>query len=504
MEVEWDPEQRGGRLLLENVASQRITAWAFYVEEVDRTATVNRSLYLHDVVFGAAPWFDGTAQDRRIAPGEHLELPVPADFGEPERRLVNLREVRVQVAAVVFEDTRFAGDAELAGRIFTERAAALDRHRRELAAAKEAERERLVGLVDLLERQLPSAFLAPASATGLRVRRVPVGPDRLKVGNCELTASKSTLTENGCLLMGDADITVTESWVHTCQFPYDGHGQTDRLIGYGSCLLGKECWPIFEAPIESYAMSESKLKWSRKVTDQAATAPFGRCFALEIKTIQKECPCPESQANECPALRQGHGPGNENADICSDDEDGNTTVCELDCSSPILIDLSGDGLALTGLSDPVLFDIDGDGAPEQLGWTAAGSEDAFLALDRDGNGRIDDGRELFGNFTPQPESSEPNGFLALAVFDLDGNGWIDGSDPVFADLLLWRDRNHDGRSQPEELFPLADSPVRGISTRFHETRREDRHGNWFRWSSLVAFERGRKLAATDVIFVKAE
>jgi hypothetical protein len=167
--------------------------------------------------------------------------------------------------------------------------------------------------------------------------------------------------------------------------------------------------------------------------------------------------------------------------------------------SPIVINFANGDYSLTGSDAPVSFDMRATGHPISIGWTAAATAQAFLCVDRDGDGAITSGAELFGNATPLNDGQRAdNGFQALAELDDNHDGIIDDRDSIWGSLLLWTDTNHNGISEPSELMPASDSPLEGIVLDYHWAGRHDAFGNLFRYQSRVLIRRQAHVVSAPV------
>jgi hypothetical protein len=330
---------------------------------------------------------------------------------------------------------------------------------------------------------------------------------------CALTGCKDTYGEAlppsmdfRCNLQ-EADICPFVQTKHWTVYFLDGYERNIDVVGDGQKVASPNafCAPVFRDP--TFVNETSRTgRWTQLVHNGAYEPSSTGCSNSaqpRVYTVGHTCLTVGSTNNcttpgfdgSCPSGTSPDGLG-----FCCPDGGGEVADCALGvgpfralCPSPVVVDTAGDGFRLTGASGGVLFDIDGDGSRERLSWTQAGADDAWLALDRDGDDLITSGRELFGNFTEQPAppaGEGRNGFLALAEFDkpLNGgndDGLIDAADAVFTHLRLWRDANHDGVSQAPELHALSALGVTRLHLSYKDSKRVDEHGNRFKYRAKV-------------------
>ena len=131
-------------------------------------------------------------------------------------------------------------------------------------------------------------------------------------------------------------------------------------------------------------------------------------------------------------------------------------------ADPLTLDLNGDGIETVSANSGITFDFDGDGVRSGTGWIKG--DDGFLVLDRNGNGQIDSGRELFGVDTVKSDGTKAsNGFDALKDLDSNGDGVFDAEDAEFSNIRVWQDKNQDGVSQSSELKTLGELHIQSIN-----------------------------------------
>ena len=168
--------------------------------------------------------------------------------------------------------------------------------------------------------------------------------------------------------------------------------------------------------------------------------------------------------------------------------------------SPLVLDIDGDGVETTSINAGAYFDHDANGFAESTGWVSA--DDGFLALDRNGDGRISNGTELFGNQTLLPDGGQAgDGFQALAQWDENGDGRIDTNDAIWSQLRIWRDQNEDGYSEASELYSLNDFGIASLDTGYSDAIAfVDAQGNEHRQQGAFTRADGTSGAVSDVWF----
>ncbi|MWK59524.1 hypothetical protein GO594_26355, partial [Pseudomonas otitidis] len=153
---------------------------------------------------------------------------------------------------------------------------------------------------------------------------------------------------------------------------------------------------------------------------------------------------------------------------------------------PLSLDLDGDGIETVGTNAGITFDFDGDGLKTGTGWVKG--DDGFLVLDRNGNGQIDNGGELFGVDTVKANGQKAtDGFDALRDFDSNGDGVFDAKDAQFANVRVWQDTNQDGIAQTGELKTLAEHNIAAINL---DSTASNQNSNGNLISAIGSFVRG--------------
>ena len=177
---------------------------------------------------------------------------------------------------------------------------------------------------------------------------------------------------------------------------------------------------------------------------------------------------------------------------------GNITFDTLSSSTPIILDLDGDGIETLNVKNGVKFDIDADNDLDQTGWV--GADDGLLVRDINGDGVINDASELFGEETLKKDGTKAkDGYEALSELDSNNDGVINSLDDKFFELKIWQDKNSDGITDEGEIIDLTEASVKEISLNTTDTE-IDSNGNTIGLKSSYIDMEGNEQESADVWF----
>jgi serine-aspartate repeat-containing protein C/D/E len=159
--------------------------------------------------------------------------------------------------------------------------------------------------------------------------------------------------------------------------------------------------------------------------------------------------------------------------------------------SPLAIDLNGDGVKSLSIDKGVTFDILNSGSKSHVGWISG--NDGLLAIDKNGNGRIDNRSELFGGGVGE-------GFATLASFDTNKDGIVSSKDRGFDSLKIWKDSNSNGITDAGELQSLSVFGIKSLNVAHNNTFELDKQGNIMGERGSVNLTNGKAADMVDVYF----
>ena len=181
---------------------------------------------------------------------------------------------------------------------------------------------------------------------------------------------------------------------------------------------------------------------------------------------------------------------------------GTTNVQYLTAGTPIVLDLNGNGISTQSINNGVKFDIFGVGKDVNTGWVSGG--DGLLVMDRNHDGSVSGGGELFGVGTTLANGQRAgNGYLALGELDSNSDGVINADDANFADLMVWVDGDSDGTSQAPELHSLSSLGITQLDLTAQKSSLED-NGNMVGLVSSYTTADGEQHAMADVWFATSQ